>query len=429
MIKKARVLLADNLLRSSGLMFGAFMIGSVFNYLFQIVMGRMLGPGQYGLLNGLMALLAVLGVPMGTLVMVVSRKAAEYKAKKNYGGARALFEQVNKKVLAAGGIGLALFLAASFLIKDYLNAPSFVPVALLGLAAFASLPGPINTAMLQGLQNYKWLGLSMALGGPARLLFSALLVAAGLGVSGAVGGLIVTGLFAWALTYFPLKGLMAAPAQVAADKHLTFARLMPVFIANLAFAVMTQADMMLVNRYFQAHQAGVYASAAILGRAVMYIPGAIVLAMFPMVSEAKALNKSGSHLLVKSLLATSVFSGGGALLFYFFPAWTIGTFFGASYVEAAPLLKYFGLAMLPMAFLLVFMNYFVAREKNVFAYIMAGCAIFEITIMHLYHSVPLHIVLAMSAAGALALACGIAAQLLPALKPARVKAVQTGGLQ
>lgn len=426
MLKKTRALLSDNLIRSSGLMFGAFMIGSVFNYLFQIVMGRMLGPGQYGLLNALLALMTVLGVPIGTLLMVVSRKAAEYKAKKNYGGARALFEQVNKKVLVAGGFGLALFLACAFLIRDYLHAPSLFPVALLGLAAFASLPGPINTAMLQGLQNYKWLAISMALSGPARLLFSALLVAAGFGVSGAVGGLIVTGVFAWAITYLPLKGLLAAAAEKTADKHLTFARLMPVFIANLAFAVMTQADMMLVNRYFQAHQAGVYASAAILGRAVMYIPGAIVLAMFPMVSEAKALNKSGSHLLLKSLMATSVFSGGGALLFYFCPAWTMATFFGASYVEAAPLLKYFGLAMLPMAFLLVFMNYFVAREKNVFAYIMAACAALEIAVMHLYHSAPLDIVLAMSAAGTLALACGIAAQLLPSLQARRVKVVQPG---
>jgi len=428
MIKKARHILSDDLVRTSGLMFGAFMAGSVFNYLFQIVLGRLLGPGQYGLLNALLALMTVLGVPMGTLLMVVSRKAAEYRAHDNYGGARGLFEQINRQVLAAGGLGLVVFLSCSFLIKNYLNAPSLVPVVLLGLAAFAALPGPVNTAMLQGLQNYKWLAISMVLAGPARLAFSALPVLAGFGVSGAVGGLIATGVFGWWLTFLPLKGLLTVAPEKSAGNHLPFSRVMPVFIANLAFAIMTQADMMLVNRYFQAHEAGVYASAAILGRAVMYIPGSIVLAMFPMVSAAKALNKSGGHLLLKALTATAVFSGGGALLFYFFPAWTMGTFFGARYLEAAPLLKYFGLAMLPMAFLLVFMNYFVAREKTVFAYIMAACAVIEIAAMHFYHAVPLDIVKVMSAAGVLALAGGLAAQLLPAIQGRRLRAVP-GGIQ
>lgn len=429
MLKKARSVFSDSLFRSSGLLFGAFMISSVFNYLFQIVMGRLLGPGQYGLLNALLSLMMVLGVPIGTLLMVVSRKAAGYKAKGDYGAAKALFEQVNKKVLAAGGIGLAVFLACSPLIRDYLNAPALIPVALLGFAAFASLPGPVNTAMLQGLQDYKWLGISMALAGPARVAFSALPVSAGFGVSGAVAGLIAAGVFGWVITYFPLRGRLAAAAESPAGEHLPFSRVMPVFVANLAFAVMTQADMLLVNRYFQGHEAGVYASAAILGRAVMYIPGSIVLAMFPMVSETKALNKSGGRLLFKALLATSVFSGGGALLFYFSPGWTMGTFFGAGYLEAAPLLKYFGLAMLPMAFLLVFMNYFVAREKTVFAYIMAVCAALEIAAMHFYHAVPLDIVKAVSAAGVLALAGGVAAQLFPALSAARVKTVQSGGLR
>jgi len=419
MIKKARSILSDDLFRSSGLLFGAFMISSVFNYLFQIVLGRLLGPGQYGLLNALLSLLAVISVPISTLLMLVSSKTAEYKARNDRGAISGLFGQVTGRVLRVGIVGLVVFMLCSSLTTSYLKAPSTLPVILLGLAAFVSLLGPVNTAMLQGLQDYKWLGITMAIGGPVRLAFSALPVLAGFGISGAMVGLIATGVFTWGITYIPLKKHLVAPAEGQGGGHLTFARIMPVFTANLAFAAMTQADIVLANRYFLPHDAGVYASAAILGRAVMYIPGSIVLAMFPMVSESKALNKSGGHLLIKALLATSFFSGGGALLFYFFPAWTIGTFFGARYLEAAPLLKYFGLAMLPMAFLLVFMNYFVAREKNVFAYIMAACAVIEIAAMHFYHAVPMDIIKALSAAGALALLAGIAAQWAP-LKARRV---------
>jgi O-antigen/teichoic acid export membrane protein len=96
------------------------------------------------------------------------------------------------------------------------------------------------------------------------------------------------------------------------------------------------------------------------------------------------------------------------------PEWTINSFFGARYVEAAPLLKYFGLAMLPMAFLLVLMNYLVAKEKTFFAYIMAASAVLEIGAIYLYHGTPLDIVKAMAAAGSFALVAGIAAQWTPA---------------
>lgn len=410
LVNKIRALFKDNLARSSGLMFVAFMVSSIFNYLFQIVMGRLLGPGQYGFLNALLSLMVVLSIPVATLLMVVARKTAEYKAKNDYNGIHGLFSQVGRMVLSAGALGLVLFFLASPLISGYLHAPSVLPVLLLGAAAFVALAAPVNTALMQGLQDYKWLGISMGLSGPAKLFFCAALVLAGFGVDGAVGGLVLTGIFLWALTYFPLKKYLSAGSAPHGSGHLPLRQVLPVFLANLAFTIMTQADMVLVNRYFPAHQAGVYASAAILGRAVMYIPGSIVLAMFPMVSEKNALNESSGHLLARALFATIFLSGAGALLFYFLPGWTITSFFGSRYAEAAPLLKYFGLAMLPMAFLMVLMNYLVAKEKTSFSYIMAAGAILEIGAMYLYHETPMDIVKAMAAAGAFVLAAGAAVQ-------------------
>lgn len=423
MRKRINALLSDNLLRSSGLLFAAFMVSSVFNYLFQIVMGRLLGPGQYGLLNALLSLLAVLSVPVSTLLMVVSRKTSEYKANRADDMLGELFRTVNRKVLLAGIAGLFLFLLLSPVIAGYISAPSIVPVLLLGVAAFVSLGNPINTAFLQGLQNYGWLSAAMGIAGPARLAFSAVPVLAGFGVNGAVGGLVATGAFSWAVSWYPLRKYSFAAGSAGGQiSHLSYAQVMPVFLANLAFTVMTQADIVLVNRYFSAHEAGIYASAAILGRAVMYIPGSIVLALFPMVSEAKALNRSGRGLLAKAMLATLAFSGGGALLFYLLPEWTLATFFGARYLDAAPLLKYFGLAMLPMAFLLVLMNYFVAREKNVFGYILLAGAAAEISAVYLWHSGLTQVIAAIFGAGVLALVAGLAAQAVPHRNLHRVNA-------
>lgn len=414
MLKKARLILSDSLVRSSGLMFAAFMTSSGFNYLFQVVMGRLMGPEQYGLLNALLSFIAVLGVPVATLLMVVSSKATEYKSIGNYGALSAMFYSVSWDVFKAGLLGLAVLACFSIPLAGYLNINSVIPVLLVGGVAFASLFAPVNTAFLQGIQDYKWLGISVGIGGPARLLFPSAFVLLGFGVNGALTGMVLTGIFTWAVSWFPIKKQIPAPQAVSSK--LSFSRVMPVFVANLAFAVITQVDMVMAKSYFSHNVAGVYASAAILGRTVMYIPGSVVLAMFPMVSEATALKRSGGHLLVKALAVTALFSGGVAMLFYMFPEWTVRIVYGARYSEAAPILKYFGLAMLPMAFLMVFMNYFVAREKKVFAYIMAICAVLEVSLMNIHHSSPIDIVKLLGGVGMISLAGGVFAQWAPMLR-------------
>lgn len=413
MTNKMRAFFSDGLVQSSGLLFVAFMITSITSYLFQVVMGRLLGPSQYGFFNALLSLMMMLSVPVATLLMVVSRKVAEYKAKQDYARIRGLFMQVTRNILAVGGVGFAIFAMGSGAISGYLHSSSILPVLLTGVAAFLALAAPINTAFLQGLQDYRWLGVSTGAAGPAKLFFCAVLVLMGFGVNGAVSGLVITGAFMWILSYLPLKKHLAMSDSPHGSGHLPFSQVIPVFLANLAFIVLTQADIVLVNRYFLSHQAGVYASAAILGRSVMYIPASIVLAMFPMVSEKRALNKSSGHLLVRSLIATTCLSGSGVVLFYFLPEWTINTFFGFGYLEAAPFLKYFGLAMLPMAFLMVLMNYLVAKEKTLFAYIMLSGAILEICAISLHHQDPIDIVKIMGVAGTLTLAVSVAAQWAP----------------
>ena len=47
--------------------------------------------------------------------------------------------------------------------------------------------------------------------------------------------------------------------------------ILPVIVANISFAIMTQADMVLVNYHFSSEIAGEYAAASILGKAVLYL--------------------------------------------------------------------------------------------------------------------------------------------------------------
>jgi O-antigen/teichoic acid export membrane protein len=402
--------LSDDLVRTSAWLFIGFAVSSVFNYGFQIAMGRLLSPTQFGLLNVLLGVCVVLSVPVSTLLMVLSKKAAECQAARDLPGVRGLLTRANRTVMVGGLAGLALFTLASSAIAGYLRVPSLAPVIILGACIFSSFLSPINMALLQGLQNYTWVGISQGLGGPLKFAFCMVLVLAGFGLNGALAGLLVSQIVLWLLSSVPVRRSLAgvsAPLSSAGPGAAALKRVLPILLANLAFTLITQMDLVLVNRYFPAQESAIYASAAVLGRSVMYIPATLVLAMFPMVSEKQALNRDTNPLLLKSLLMTFCLSGTGALLFYAMPEWILLTFFGAQYAGAAPLLKYFGVAMLPLALLLVLYNYMIACGRSGFSYCMLVMAGIDILLIHSYHGSLLGVVFITAVSSLLLLAGGL----------------------
>jgi len=113
---------------------------------------------------------------------------------------------------------------------------------------------------------------------------------------------------------------------VKIDDLLSYA--IPVFLANVCFAILTQVDLILVRHYFPPTEVGIYASAAVLGRAIMYMPASLILALFPMVAEAHTRNQKSYHLLVKASAYTVVLAGSGTLLYILFPRFIMGLLFG-----------------------------------------------------------------------------------------------------
>jgi len=400
--------LSDPLFQASGWLFVAFMVANLFSYGFQVAMGRLLLPQEYGFLNSLLGICVMLSVPISTVLMAVSRGAAQCKAHEDFAGIRSLFEQAHWRILSTGFLGLLVFLLGARYLANYLHSASVIPLIIFGLFAYASLAVPINTALLQGLQDYKWLGIATALGGSFRFFFCIALVLAGFGVNGVLAGLVLTSAAAWLTAYVPIrKHLARGRTCVGNAPPLALTQMWPVFLVSLGFTVMTQSDIILVTRYFPSQEAGMYAAAAILGRSVLYIPAAFVQAMFPMVSEHHALNLDSRHLLTKSLAATLIFSGFGAVLFFLFPGLVISVFFSPRYLAAAPVLRCLGPAMLPMALLMVLINYSIAKGERFFAYALTAGAILEIVGISFWHGSLRQVVFVMMTFGTLQVAVGL----------------------
>lgn len=374
------------LAKASSLMLISTVGGGFLGYVFQVQMGRELSVGDYGLFVTLMASLAIVGVPLGTLSMVISRRASDYRARGQASQIAGMFWWINRYVfwIALGVVISALPFTRYF--QAYAQLESLLPVFIF-LALIFTMPFcPVNVAFLQAQQNFRWLAVHGLAAQGFKLIFCLILVSAGLRLNGALLGMVLAAMSTWLLTYLPLRSLVSGPfGEDRSENHLSFKGTIPVLFANLSFAVFTQLDLVIVSNYYDSQQAGVYAAAAILGKAVLYLPTAVTIAMFPMVAENESRTQSSLYLLLTAMLFTLILSGSGAAFYFFFADEILNMFYGQKYTGAAELLRLYGLAMVPLALALVAEHFFIAKGRVIFAYVMLLGIPFTLLSIHNYH--------------------------------------------
>jgi len=379
------------------------MAGNVFGYLFQLAMGRMLSVATYGQMNALMSLMVIFGIPLASLINFFARETSIYFANGEHENIAGLHRFGLTRTCWIAGSVVFLLALLSPLLGGFLDV-SFDKVVLILASVFVMALTTVNTGVIQGIQNFR--GLSVIGAGVSffKFAFAVVFVWFGWGIYGPLGGLLATALtlFAYSqwliLTSFPYANT---------NFHISFGNIYQyaggIFLANAFFGIMTQADVILVKHCFSPQEAGLYASAAIMGKAVMYLPGAIVMALFPMVTADQVSGRSSTIMLAKAVGLTLVLSGSGALILHCFPEFIMGVLFGARYLPAAPITAIFGLAMLPMALCLLLMNYLLAQKRTRFVGLMAVATTLEITGIYFYRDNLLSVLYVIMAAGCVAL--------------------------
>ena len=407
MREKVKHFFFSKLVQASSWLLAGGVAGGILGYVFQIIMGRMLSVAEYGALSSIMAIYAIMSTPFQTIFMIVSRRVSVLKSQKNIDSIAKLFFVLNYKV---AGISFILILFFWFLpfIKKYLlienSSQFYLLIGILISTTFFS----INKAYLQGLQYFKWLSASGVLSNLFKTIIAIIFVYFGFGVSGALGGVFISTLITLVLTYFILhptlnKNSTSSPSTTS---FLFKSASLAVLFANIAFATMTQIDMVLVKYFFSELDAGLYAAASILGKAAMYLPGGVTMALFPMVAENHAKGTSSSNLMFQAVNITALLSLIGALFYYFFADYIILFLYGADYKDASIILKYFGFAILPMSLIMVAEYFLIAMGRVLFAYLFILVAPLQAIAIYYYHDTLLNVVTVLFVSGAVLVLVG-----------------------
>lgn len=374
------------LVAGSAVLFAGNMVANLGSYFYHLVMGRMLGPSQYGTLESLISLIYLLGIPMGTLTLVVVKFVSGFKGKKNFGAVKTMFGEFTEKFLLFGGLGLLIFLILTTPISVFLHLEGKLPLITIGAIFFVGIFTTINRAFLQGLLRLNSLAFSLALESGLKFFLAVLFVWWGLSINGAIAPLLIGGIIAYLFTWVVLKKDLNDIKQKGDFDHsqmMSYA--LPVFGSTLAFTSLYTTDIILARHFLPAEQAGFYAALSVLGKIIFFITGPVVMVMFPLISERHSNGKKYNHLLIVSLILVFWLCFISSLVYLLVPQLMIKILFGSQYLTAVPYLFLFGLflSFYSLSFLLTNFYLSIGQVKIVILPILA--AVSQVIAIYLFH--------------------------------------------
>jgi O-antigen/teichoic acid export membrane protein len=134
---------------------------------------------------------------------------------------------------------------------------------------------------------------------------------------------------------------------------------------ELTQIIINNSDILLVKHYFDAYDAGLYASLALIGRIVYFVAWMFVMLLLPTVIQLKKEGKSTLPILLKYVSYIAVIATLIIVSCYFFPQHIILLLFGNEYLSIAPLLWKYALATGIFAVSNIFAYYYLSLDKYV----------------------------------------------------------------
>lgn len=329
------------LLQGGGLAFFlATGVANAGNFLFHVVMSRMLGPSTYGALGSLLGLATVVTLAVTAFQAAVTQSVAEHRA-----GAPSAELRVGRSLrrTTAVGVGLLVVLGAlSPALEGFLHLSSVVPVVLFGCFVAGTVATLVPQGVLIGRLRFARVALALVLGAATRLAAGPLFVHFGWGLDGAVAAVVLNSAVTFAVLLWPLRGELL---HGRGDQFRFRARAAALAVVALGgVSAFVGVDSFLARHYLARSASGYYVAAATAARIALFLPAAIGMLAFPRLAAHGGRGPEARAVLRQSLWAVAVIGLLAAAVVAAVPHTVIDVLFGSRYAPAAPALRVLALA-------------------------------------------------------------------------------------
>ncbi|MEK6908511.1 MAG: oligosaccharide flippase family protein [Nanoarchaeota archaeon] len=281
----------SKLVRGSLVLLSLVGIFNVLNFVYHLLMVRIMPVEDFGMLKRVFAFLYIGAIFMESVQTVVVKYSSNFR--KNDGKLKNIFLRSNREIIFPSIIVLIVFLLISLIISPVFNIAYSLLFATSIFILF-SMFVPIARGILQGQQRFFALGFSMLGEAILKIGASFLLVYFGLGVLGAVWGVVISIILSFVLSLFYLKDVLSSKIETAQlDGIRSYSK--PVFLITSMLILFINVDVLIAGNIFGDFEAGIYAIASTIALIIFIAVQPINKVLFPISVVEFNQNKSSNR--------------------------------------------------------------------------------------------------------------------------------------
>jgi len=364
-------------------MLGAFVVNAG-NYLYNVILGRMLGPAAFADAALLITFLLILSF----MAMTFQLGTAKFSVVFSNQTFRNFHALMYKYALLTGSIaGALLIIFAKDLQQLFHTRSSFMFIVFgVGIPVYFALS--VNRGVFQGKQLFVPLTITYQSEMWSRLLVTLALLWLFTGVPSVwvAVGIVVSFFFG----LVPFRKPERSTTDTLRMQEFTHNRKIINFLFVTAFYECTQilinnSDIMMVKRFFPPLEAGLYASLALIGRMVYFVAWMFVMQLLPDVVKRERDGQPHKQVLIKYAGYVCLLSATIVVACWLFPNRVVLLMFGEAYLPIGGLLWKYALATSMFAISNIFVYYFLSLEKYIPVFISGVAGLCQILLILFYH--------------------------------------------
>jgi O-antigen/teichoic acid export membrane protein len=364
---------------------------SAVNYASNLVFSRLLSPAEFGDLTAVLAFAVIVAVPTGAAQTLIAERVARNLAEGRTEQVRWLIRHALGHVVTVATMVGVLYALALPLVIEVLEIRAPGPaIALLPLLVLMFI-SPIALGVLQGMDRFIAFGVMTLAIAVSRIAFGVPWAAAGGGSGGAIGGqaiglsVVLIGA-AWLLrdqlmprgSGAATSGLKRKPSPAALSASAAF----------VAFAVISNLDILLAKLFLDPHDVGLYAALATVAKVVIFLPGAVAVVMVPNAARARHSPEESRRVLRIAALLVVVTTLVAAAPAALAPELVVRLMFGSDYVDAEGGVLPIVCAGAGLALLYLLVTYVVAIDDRRWTWIVVAGVVLQVGGIAAFHSSP-----------------------------------------
>lgn len=370
MLAKIKIFTRSDFFKGSAILTISAFLTNIFNYFFNFIVGRTLGPAGFGEIAAIFSYTYIFSVPMAVATSIIIQKigSATNKMERVVALEHLFWEKFSRFWYI-----FILMIPAPFLFS-YLTNLSITSSIFFFLMIFVGFIGTFYSSVLQGLKLFFIAGVLSLIAASVKFSGALITLIPGLNNINVVLFLILVSSISGLLLSLVLLRKKSKAIEIKKIEKRFLSILLDrqtilTTLSLLAIALMNNADIIFVKKFFSASDAGLYSAWSLFGRIIFYVLGPLITVAYIFFTERND-NKKNRLQIFLWLIFFMIIGLSSYIMYSIFSHEIISLLFGTSYFKISQYLGLAGIFGTLYTVIVFFNNYFLAK-KSKYAYIIA----------------------------------------------------------